>query len=127
MLIPCRIMRHRESCHVRGSRNRASNIWRVFAPLVYAAWLGCSGSVASAPVTPVSVPGSEPAANCYCYHWVHLADHGVNCFATQAECDDERSSLGTHGDQTECRASTGPECDSYACRDIGEECYDLSQ
>jgi hypothetical protein len=84
--------------------------------------------------TPVATPidadankTSDPKAptrECFCFSWVHLDENGESCFETQPKCDTEFKAFG-RTDKIPCSSAHRPTCGSYACRNIGKECFRL--
>ena len=56
---------------------------------------------APAPSPTAEVPVGAPAGPCWCFHWVHLADHGSTCRRTLAACRRERQAAGRDSMQCE--------------------------
>jgi len=53
-----------------------------------------------------------PGVRCYCFSWVHLADHGSSCSTTLAGCEAEAEA--SRRDHTECHPATLPRCSDEA-------------
>jgi hypothetical protein len=55
---------------------------------------------------------SDPAMRtCWCFHWVHLGDHGLDCAPSEAACERGRAQRGRSGDSMPCESSRRPVCD----------------
>jgi hypothetical protein len=52
---------------------------------------------------------------CWCFDWIHGADHGLTCEPTHARCDSERRSFPR--ESTECRSIPQPSCEHEAVID----------
>lgn len=60
---------------------------------------------------------------CFCFSWVHLDENGQSCYPTKTTCDAEFTAFG-RSTKIPCGKETD-RCSSYACRNIGKECFKL--
>ena len=73
--------------------------------------------------TPVDAGPVRLSKPCFCFSWVHLDENGQSCFPTKATCDASFKAFG-RTDKIPCGEET-ERCGSYACRNIGKECFAL--
>jgi hypothetical protein len=87
-----------------------------------------SAAGSSTPVDAISASETmidqKPERECFCFSWVHLDENGESCFETRPKCDTEFQAFG-RTDKIPCRSAQHVTCGSYACRNIGKECFRL--